>query len=186
MPIISVSLIALSKTTSPTLMFGLSSVHFPQCSSGTRYSLFQDFQKVSARHCTCFHCFVGKSVVEKLPIGTVNVFVFWAGVRTVGTSGSLETGTSGLAFITANFCHECTQNFMCKSSVCRLEKYCIQDASGNTNESFPWAAHVWRSFCLEGNWSALHYCDEFLTLWRHPQNWFPCQSEEALQDHGQR
>lgn len=70
--------------------------------SVTRYSCLHRFQKLSARHCTCFHWFLWRSLRSKSPGGAVTAVIFWmriiAGISIVGLSGSVDTGVNGLAF----------------------------------------------------------------------------------------
>lgn len=93
-----------TKTTSLTLMFGFSSVHAVRFWWVMRYSRLHCSQKLSARNCTCFLWCKWSSGVSTFPDGAVKVLVFCikciAGVKMVGLSGSVDTGMSGLAFIT--------------------------------------------------------------------------------------
>ena len=125
------------ETTSPTLMLDLSSVHFLRLWRVARYSPLHLFLKVSARHWTCFHCFVWSAAGSKLPEGAYRALVFWvkiiAHVKTAGKSRSVDNGTRGLAFITAITSAIKVVNTSCVSQVCADWR----SITSRTSESLP-------------------------------------------------
>lgn len=94
------------RTTSPSLRFSRSCCHFLRhCRVGS-YSFFQRTQNWSARYWIHFHCFLYRSLGQKLSNWKHStdwlVFIVSrvAGVSGIGSSGSGDTGTKGLEFMT--------------------------------------------------------------------------------------
>ncbi|MEE6523756.1 hypothetical protein FKM82_022790 [Ascaphus truei] len=98
--------LSFNKTTSPTWISGFTVCHLWRSWSVTRYSRLQRSQNVLAKYCTCLHCRLCISLEWKPSTGVGTFPTFWvssiAGVKTLGDSGSVDTGIKGLALTIAD------------------------------------------------------------------------------------